>query len=182
MEVEDDAFLGKDSSIEIIRGNIPISSSSRFERPESSLINRLLARIRGWAIDDRLLAGAPVNGDPVTRARLAQLLDNDHRSRLAKALRRMLATAGRRHPTRFGAELPLRVREVLETEPLILRLASELEREESVNARGVILAERLIRDGTSPIYWRCQAAVEASPPELSIETAVRHARAALLMT
>jgi uncharacterized protein YcsI (UPF0317 family) len=43
----------------------------------------------------------------------------------------------------------------------------------------VILADRLIRDGDSPVYWRCGMAMEANPPEESVETAVRHARAAL---
>jgi hypothetical protein len=164
-------------SIERIVATTPTSASSRFERPEFSLIDRLLARTRGWAIDDRLLAGAPVNGNPVTRARLAQLLNSDYRSGRARALRGMLARC--RQPGGFTAEIPLRVREVLETEPLILKLASELEQEEAVNARGVILADRLIRDGSSPVYWRCGMAMEANPPEETVETAVKHARAAL---
>jgi hypothetical protein len=113
----------------------------------------------------------------VTRARLAQLLQREYRSGLAQALRRMLARC--RAPSGFTAEIPLRIREVLETEPLILKLASELEQEEAVNARGVILAERLIRDGNSPVYWRCGMAMEANPPEETVETAVKHARAAL---
>jgi hypothetical protein len=145
-------------------------------------MNRLSARIHRWAIDDRLLAGAPVNGSPVTRARLARLLDHDYRHRVADALRRMLATATRRYPNRFGAQIPLQVHEVLETAPLILKLATELEREDAVNPRGVILADRLIRDGESPIYWRCKMAAEADPPSVDVESAVRHARAALLMT
>jgi hypothetical protein len=145
-------------------------------------MNRLIARIRGWAIDDLLLAGAPVNGSPVTLARLTRLLDHEYRRRVADALRRMLATAGHRYPHRFGADLPLHVHEVLETAPLILKLATELEREQAVNARGVILANRLVRDGTSPIYWRCEMAEEAIPPNETVENAVRHARAALLMT
>jgi hypothetical protein len=145
-------------------------------------MNRLMARIHGWAIDDQLLAGAPVDGSPVTLARLARLLDHDYRHRVADALRDMLGTAARRYPNRFGAQIPLHVQEVVETAPLILKLATELEREEAVNARGVILADRLIRDGTSPIYWRCEMAAKAAPLDQTVESAVRHARAALLMT
>jgi hypothetical protein len=169
------------SCIERIGTSTQIWDSSRFERRRFSLANRLIARFRGWAIDEQLLAGAPVDGSPVTLARLALLLDRGYRCRIAAALRRMLGTAGHRYPHRFGADLPLQVHEVLETAPLILKLATELEREEAVNARGVILADRLIRDGTSPIYWRCEMAAKANPLDQTVETAVRHARAALLM-
>jgi hypothetical protein len=145
-------------------------------------MSRLIARLYGRAIDDQLLAGAPVNGSPVARARLGRVLDRDYRRRVADALRSTLATATRRYPDRFGPQIPLQVHEVLETAPLILKLATELEREDKVNPRGVILADRLIRDGGSPIYWRCKMAIEANPPTETVETAVRHARAALLMS
>lgn len=141
-------------------------------------MNRLIARFRGRAIDDQLLAGAPVNSSPVTRARRAQLLDRGYRSRLADALRRLLAAA-RRRPSWFVAEIPLRTQEVLETEPLILTLAAELEEEQAVSPRGVILADRLIRDGNSPVYWRGDIEAKTNPPAESVETAVKHARAAL---
>jgi hypothetical protein len=140
---------------------------------------RLLARVRGRAIDDQLLAGRTPNGNPVALARLTRLLDIRYRSKLADALRRLLDAARRPRVNRFVAQLPLQTREVLETEPLILQLAEELEEDEAVSPRGVILADRLIRDGASPVYWRCGMAMEANPPEESVETAVRHARAAL---
>jgi hypothetical protein len=143
------------------------------------MVARLLARIRGWSIDDQFLAGRTPNGDPVASARLARLLDIRYRSKLADALRRLLEAA--RHPqlNRYIAELPLQAREVLETEPLILELAADLEADEAVSPRGVILVDRLIRDGNSPVYWRCRMAMAANPPEENVETAVRHARAAL---
>jgi hypothetical protein len=148
---------------------------------EFTLINGLLARVRGWAIDDRLLAGQRVDGDPVIAARLVSLLGSRHRARIASALRRLVETARRDRWNPYNAQLPLQVREVLDSAPLILTLARELEEEEAISPRGVILADRLIRDGTSPIYWRCQAAMEANPPDEDVQTAVRHARAALLM-
>jgi hypothetical protein len=48
-------------------------------------------------------------------------------------------------------------------------VAEELEEDETVSLR-VILGDRLIRDGGSPVFWPC---VE------SVESAMKHARAAL---
>ncbi len=70
---------------------------------------------------------------------------------------------------------------MIQTEPLILTLASELEEEQAVGPRGVILADRLIRDGSSPVYWRSDVKVNQEEPVETVETAVRHARAALLL-
>src|SRR5262249_35956433 len=139
------------------------------------------ARLRGRSRDGRLVAGQPVDENPVTLARLARLLDRGYRSTLARALRRVLEVARQRQLSPYLAQLPLRITELLETEPLILTLADELEEEESVSPRGVILADRLIRDGDSPLYWRSSIKVSPEAPDDSIESAVRHARAALLL-
>jgi hypothetical protein len=76
----------------------------------------------------------------------------------------------------FAAQLPLHEREILASEPLILTLADELEQEESVSPRGVILADRLITDGDSPVYG---LAPIHRPLEETVESAVKRARAAL---
>jgi hypothetical protein len=167
------------SSIERIVATTPISVSSLSGRLEPGLMTRVIARVRGREIDDQLLAGNPPDGNPVALARLARLLDVRYRSKLADALRRLLAAAKRGRLNPFVAELPLQVPEVLGAEPLILKLAAELEHEESVSPRGVILADRLIRDGDSPVYWRSDFSTIEEPPEQSVELAVRHARAAL---
>ncbi len=65
---------------------------------------------------------------------------------------------------------------MLESAPLILTLADEVEQDDGVSPRGVILAERLVTDGDSPVYGL--ARIER-PREGTVETAVRHARAAL---
>jgi hypothetical protein len=143
------------------------------------MVARLLARIRGWSIDDQFLAGRTPNGDPVASARLARLLDRGYRSKLACALRRLPEAARRPQFNPYIAQLPLQAREVLETEPLILQLAAELEEDEPVSPRGVILADRLIRDGDSPVYWRSEFSTERERAEQTVELAVRHARAAL---
>jgi hypothetical protein len=145
----------------------------------TTLVTRLIARLRGRSIDDRLLAGQLADHNPVTQARLARLRDARYRATRARALRRLLDAARRRRLCPFIAEIPVRVREVLEMEPLILTLARELEEEEAVSPRGVILADRLIRDGASPLYWRSDLNVSEDPGEESVEVAVKHARAAL---
>src|SRR4249919_3860930 len=90
-------------------------------------MSRLIARLRGRAIDDMLLAGQPPDGNRVTLARLSRLLDIRYRATIADALRTMLGVARGRRLSPFLAQIPLRVQEVLETEPLILTLARELE-------------------------------------------------------
>jgi hypothetical protein len=76
----------------------------------------------------------------------------------------------------FAAQLPIQEREIRESAPLILTLADDVEHEEIVSPRGVILADRLVTDGGSPMYRPSpmdQAADE------TVESAVKHARAAL---
>ena len=144
-------------------------------------MNRLIARVRAWGIDDRLLAGQTPDGNPVTLARLSRLADVNYRTKIAEALRRLVAAARQRQLSPLLAQVPLRVQEVLDSEPLILTLARDLEEEEVVSPRGVILADRLIRDGASPLYWRSTVQTESETAEESVEAAVRHARAALLL-
>ena len=114
-------------------------------------------------------------------ARLRRLLDTRYRATVAAALRRLVNAARQRRPGRLDPYAPIRGRQVLELEPLLLALANELEGEKQVNPRGVILADRLIRDGTSPVYWRGDMSISAESARRSLELAVRHARAALYL-
>jgi hypothetical protein len=138
--------------------------------------DRILARLRARSIDDKLLNGEVTDGNPVVIVRRARLISHRYRAALAAALRRLISSARRRHPKMFGAEIPLLADQVVENEPLILTLADELENEESVSPRGVILADRLIRDGDSPVYAPIPL---HNPPEETVESAVKRARAAL---
>ena len=130
---------------------------------------RLLARLRGYSIDSRLLAGEPLGQSEENAARSQHLLTHKHRSRIAAELRRLLQAA--RTPERRWPGIPVRGREILQSEPLILTLADELEQLEDVNPRGVILTSRLLHDGRSPVFWRRS--------EMELDRAVKHARAAL---
>ena len=128
------------------------------------------------SIDEKLLNGGVTDDDPVVIVRRARLIGRRYRSAVASSLRKLVGAA--RHPelNRFRAQLQLRAKPVIDSGPLILALADELESDETVSPRGVILAERLITDGDSPVY----APVALSKPlDETVDSAVRHARAAL---
>jgi len=110
-------------------------------------------------------------------ARVRRLGESSYRAEVAASLRGMLERARQHHPGR--PEAPVRLRQVLELEPLFRRLADEVEADGQVSPRGVILADRLIRDGTSPVYWRGDMSITAEAALRSLELAVRHARSAL---
>jgi hypothetical protein len=139
--------------------------------------DRIMARVRARAIDENLLNGADTNGSAAMLVRRGRLLSRRYRSGVADALRKLIAAARRGELNRFRAELPLQVRELLESEPVILTLADELENEERVSPRGVILADRLITDGDSPVY----PPTPNRPHHDTVESAVKRARAALHM-
>ena len=136
------------------------------DRP--GLIARLRAHLRGWSIDTRLLAGVSERSEETT-ARLQQLTDRRHRSRIADELRQLPETA--RRPDRRWPAIPVQGGEILRSEPLILTLADELEQLEEINPRGVIMISRLLHDGRSPVFW--------TRSEVELDRAVKHARAAL---
>lgn len=140
------------------------------------LTDRIVARLRARSIDDKLLNGGVSEAKPAVLVRRARLLHRRYRSAVARALRDLVAEARRNQPNVYAARLPLQTREVVEHAPLILTLADEVEQEETVSPRGVILAERLVTDGDSPVY--AMTPVE-HPPEETVESAVKHARAAL---
>jgi hypothetical protein len=136
----------------------------------------ILARIRGRAIDDKILNGEVTDGKPVVIVRRARLISRRYRSAVAAALRKLVSAARQPNPNLFIAEIPLQADEILASEPLILTLAEEVEHAETVSPRGVILADRLIRDGDSPVYAPLP---REHPPEETVESAVKRARAAL---
>jgi hypothetical protein len=134
------------------------------------LLERLLARVRAHSLDDRLLAGERPEANRRLMARRAVLLDPHYRSEVAAALREALDAAEHARRIFLKAQVHLREREIIAAGSQIRDLADRLEGDPSVNPRGVILADRLIRDGDSPLF---------SPRGESIESAVNRARAAL---
>jgi hypothetical protein len=138
--------------------------------------DRIVATLRARSIDEKLLHGGVTEASPAVVVRRARLLHRRHRSAVATGLRKLVDAARGRHRNMFAAQLPIQEREIRESAPLILTLADDVEHEESVSPRGVILADRLVTDGGSPMYRPSpmdQAADE------TVESAVKHARAAL---
>jgi hypothetical protein len=126
------------------------------------------------SLDDRLLTGelSPDSGQGKVRAK--QLLSARHRAQSAKALRELVEEAQRPRASLFNANLRIQRVVIRENQALILTLARELE-EPVVSPRGVILADRLINDGESPVYTTESAVAEHG----KIAREVERARAAL---
>jgi hypothetical protein len=136
------------------------------------LVERLLARVRARSLDDRLLAGERPEESRQLMARSARLLERGYRSEVAAALREMLDAAEHARRIFLKAQVRLREPQIIAARSLIRDLADQLESGAAVNPRGVVLADRLIRDGDSPLFWPCNDSVEA---------AVEQARAALAL-
>jgi hypothetical protein len=134
------------------------------------LWNRILARVRARTLDERLLAGARPEDSRLLMARSAVLLDPDNRSDIAKALMEMLDAAEHARMNFLRAQVVLRDFELVKARSQILDLAEVLDGSAPVSPRGVILADRLIRDGASPMFW---------PSNDSVPAALTNARAAL---
>jgi hypothetical protein len=134
------------------------------------LIERLLARVRARSLDDRLLAGERPEKSRQLMARSARLVDPGYRSDVAAALRKMLDDAEHARRIFLKAQVQLREPKIIAVRSQIRELADQLEADAVVSPRGVILADRLIRDGNSPLFL---------PGNESVESAVERARSAL---
>jgi len=113
---------------------------------------RLINPFSRHSADDRLLTGelSPQTGEG--KARAEQLTSRRHRKQSAKALRELVGESTRRAPSLLNANIPVQARAVWDNAELILALAQELEELPEVNPRGVILTDRLLKDGGSPVY------------------------------
>jgi hypothetical protein len=127
------------------------------------------------SLDDRLLTGelSPDSGQGKVRAE--QLRSARHRAQSAKALRELVEEAQQPRASLLNANLRVQRGLIKENQALILTLARELEELTVVNPRGVILADRLIKDGESPVYTT-ESAIEEHG---QLVRAVERARAAL---
>lgn len=127
------------------------------------------------SLDDRLLSGelSPDTGEGKKRAE--QLVSPGHRAKCAKALRELVDEAQKPHASLFNANLRVQRWLIRENQSLILTLANDLEELPEVDPRGVILADRLILDGTSPVYIT-ESAIEENG---ALVRAVERAREAL---
>jgi hypothetical protein len=130
---------------------------------------RLRARVTGWELDRRLLRGESPGTHPELAERISLLTGPRHRHLLARSLDSLLEVAATGRQARN--EVPVRREQVLDGTEELHALARDLADAESVEPRGVILTERLLRDGCGPVFNpRC--------PE-TVENAAKHARTAL---
>ena len=130
---------------------------------------RLRVRLHAREIDDRLVAGELPEESMEGRARSDMVLAPRNRASVANALRRLVEISGD-HKV-LGAGLHVKRRELLETRPLILSLADEIETEPGASARR--------HPGRPPDHGRGIAHLLARKD--GVEAAVNQARAALHM-
>jgi hypothetical protein len=116
-------------------------------------VGRLTDLFSKRSVDDRLLKGelSPDTGEGKRRAE--QLVSPNHRAKCAKALRDLVREADEAHSSLFNANLRVQRQVIRQHKALILTLAKELEELPAVDPRGVILADRLVQDGESPVYF-----------------------------
>jgi hypothetical protein len=144
----------------------PLSGLSRF-------LLSARVRLRRWSLDDRLAEGEDAAASAELALRAEQLVSPKVRLELADELCRTVRAA-EQPPRPLSAALPLQREPVLRARERMIELADDLAFGPEINPRGVALVERLLRDGGSPLY---------GPPVYdTVDSAVRHARAALLLS
>jgi hypothetical protein len=147
------------------RATSPLSGLSR-------LILSGRVRLRRWSLDDRLAGGEDAAASAELALRAEQLVSPKVRLELADELCRTVRAA-EQPPRPLSAALPLQREPILCARERMLELADDLAFGPEVNPWGVALVERLLRDGGSPLY--------GPPVHDTVDTAVRRARAALLL-
>lgn len=125
---------------------------------------KLLAPVRSWEAR-RALRGARRRADEELAAtrlppprlawRAAELVANDNRVDLARSLTDVVHAADERL---LPAAAPIARAAVRECRPQLLAIAARLfDVSKPVPARGVLLVERLLTDGSGPLYGRGDA-------------------------
>lgn len=145
-------------------------------------LRRLRLRLRRGRLDERILSYASEE-DPDVADRSALLVEPARRRKLARQLQAIADEVVEPEGMARGpATLRLRREEIAASRPELLALCRDLSDEPEVSPRGVILVDRLLRDGRSPLYTSDSTILFGTEEPLSLETAIRHARTALLMS
>jgi hypothetical protein len=110
---------------------------------------RELAAVRRTA--DRLIVHDPLSRDAseLVRWRSLELTARDRRDRLARGVASTLRALD---PARLPSASPLRRPEARAARPLLEQLHARLASEQPVAARGILLAQTLLQDASSPLY------------------------------
>jgi hypothetical protein len=129
---------------------------------------RELSSVRRSA--DALIFHAPTSRDAseLVRWRSAELTTRAERDRLTREISRTLHAAD---PGRLPSASPLRRPETRGSRDVLVRLQARLADERPVSARGVLLAQTMLRDPASPLY--------SDDPDQSVARMVRRVLGAL---
>jgi len=119
---------------------------------------------------DRLIVHAPASRDAseLVRWRCAELTTRVQRDRLAREVHRLLRALD---PGRLPSASPLRRPEARRYRDLFEQIEHRLEDERPIAARGMLMAQTILRDPASPLY--------ADAPEQDLPRLLRRALGAL---
>jgi hypothetical protein len=137
---------------------------------------RLLARWQAGRLDRELAQGASPEASASLAARAARLTSMEYRRDLAASLQRIVLATGEPLPARpsrtvaapkatgiaHPPRLPLHRARISRSARLLAELAGRLAEPGPVPAQGVAIVNRLLSEGTGPLYR------EASPDDLGV--------------
>lgn len=115
------------------------------------LRDRVRAHLSALTLDQELAAGACPDSEVLLSLRAEKLISMANRHDVARALRRIVADAGRPVGP-VGPVLPLARRSILRHGDVIRQLAAVLDRPGPIDVRGLATVEVLLKDGAGPLY------------------------------
>jgi hypothetical protein len=116
-----------------------------------SRMMRLRIRLKRHRLDRELLAGSEPNRDPLILERARQLTDRSARADLAGLLERVLNICNQPESRLRGA-VSIQRGSVRAAAPDFENLIDLLRGPQPVSPQGVVMAYRLLTDGTGPLY------------------------------
>jgi hypothetical protein len=134
-----------------------VSAGARENRPRRTPIAlHVQVLLRRRSLDTRLLEGVDPGSSPELELRARQLTGSRHRRVLADSLDEVIRVAEGPKPSRLAASAPLVRGDVRAARGALLDLECSLRRDGAVHPAGVLLAQRLLTDGSGPLYVKAQ--------------------------
>lgn len=127
----------------------PLALADATRPRDGARLTRLLARLRGNALDRALSNGADPAASPQLAARAAQLAARPAREQLATSIERLVELAcapPRRRP------VDLNQAAIRGNAEAMREIAAQLHGPAPVYARGVATLQQLLTDGTGPVF------------------------------
>jgi hypothetical protein len=112
---------------------------------------RLRLRLRRRHLDRELLAGSDPNRDPLILGRAMQLTDRSARAELARLFQKVLDVSSDPEARLHGA-ITIQRGSVRVAAPDIEELIDLLRGPQPISPQGVLMAYRLLTDGSGPLY------------------------------